>query len=205
MLASTYVWSAPRIMLIGQAPGQVELVAREPFAGRAGRILFRWMERVGLDEETFRRHVYMTSVTKCFPGKTRATGGGDRRPSSEEAGLCRPWLERQLALVAPTLILLVGKMAIDLYLPGRSLEELVGRVFERDGAELLPLPHPSGMSRWLNAPDNQERLSQALALLGARLPDAWTLRRELSASSSPTAPQPAFSSRRRPTRPYPPA
>lgn len=157
-------------MLIGQAPGQVEVIARKPFAGRAGRVLFQWMERAGLDEATFRRHVYITSVTKCFPGKSRLAGGGDRRPSPVELRLCRPWLDRQLVLIRPSLILLVGKMAIDLYLPGRPLEDLVGRLFEYESHALLPLPHPSGMSRWLNAPENQERLSRALNLLRERLP-----------------------------------
>ncbi|MBV8083949.1 MAG: uracil-DNA glycosylase family protein [Chloroflexi bacterium] len=152
-----------RLMLIGQAPGQVEAVEREPFMGRAGRVLFRWMASVGITEEDFRRRVYMTSVTKCFPGKALVAGGGDRRPSPEELRLCRPWLDAQLALVDPTLILLVGKMAIDLYLPGRSLDELVGEPFESDALQLLPLPHPSGMSRWLNAPANREKLTRALA------------------------------------------
>jgi uracil-DNA glycosylase len=153
-----------RLMLIGQAPGQVEAVEREPFMGRAGRVLFRWMASVGISEEDFRRRVYMTSVTKCFPGKSSTGGGGDRRPSPEELRLCRPWLDAQLALVDPMLVLLVGKMAIDLYLTGRSLDDVVGRVFEAGGRQLLPLPHPSGMSRWLNAPPNRAKLAQALEL-----------------------------------------
>lgn len=158
-----------RAMLIGQAPGQLEAVAREHFVGRAGRILFRWLERIGISEADFRSHVYVTAVTKCFPGKSDAPGAGDRRPSPREVQLCRPFLERQLAVVDPKLILLVGKMAIDIYLRRSSLDELVGEVFERDGRELLPLPHPSGMSRWLNAPANQRKLDRALALLGERL------------------------------------
>jgi uracil-DNA glycosylase len=155
-----------RVMLIGQAPGQLEAVAREHFVGRAGRVLFRWLAAIGIAEEVFRRHVYMTAVTKCFPGRAR---GGDRRPSTEEVRLCRPFLDRQLAAVNPALVLLVGKMAIDLYLPGRALDELVGHVFEAEGRELLPLPHPSGMSRWLNATENQARLKEALELLKERL------------------------------------
>jgi uracil-DNA glycosylase len=156
-------------MLIGQAPGQLEAVAREHFVGRAGRVLFRWLERIGIDEPSFRRHVYVTAVTKCFPGKSAAPGGGDRRPSPEEVRLCRPFLDRQIAVIDPKLILLVGKMAIDLALPGRSLDELVGMMFVADGRELLPLPHPSGMSRWLNAPENQRKLDAALGLLRERL------------------------------------
>lgn len=158
-----------RAMLIGQAPGQLEAVQREHFVGRAGRVLFRWLERIGIDEDDFRRHVYMTAVTKCFPGKSARSKVGDRRPTPREVRLCRPFLDRQIAVVDPKLILLVGKMAIDRYLPGRSLDEVVGRVFDTQQRELLPLPHPSGMSRWLNEPANQERLTQALEVLKSRL------------------------------------
>ncbi|HEX6512030.1 MAG TPA: uracil-DNA glycosylase family protein [Chloroflexota bacterium] len=161
--------SQGRIMLIGQAPGPIEAVAGEHFVGRAGRVLFRWLSRVGIAEEAWRRHVYMTTVTKCFPGKSRVAGGGDRRPTAAELQLCRPFLDRQIALLDPKLLVLVGKMAIDLYLPGRPLDELVGEVVMVDGRELLPLPHPSGMSRWLNSPANQARLDQALELLKERL------------------------------------
>ena len=147
----------------------LEAVDREHFVGRAGRVLFRWLARIGVEEAAFRRHVYVTSVTKCFPGKSPKLGGGDRKPSAAEVRLCRPFLERQLALLQPKLVVLAGKMALDLYLPGRPLEALVGQVFEADGRELLPLPHPSGMSRWLNAPANQARLADALELLRARL------------------------------------
>jgi uracil-DNA glycosylase len=171
-----------RIMLIGQAPGQLEAVEREHFVGRAGRVLFRWLDRIGLREEDFRRHVYVTAVTKCFPGKSLAAGGGDRRPSPEEVQLCRPFLDRQLALLEPKLMLLVGKMAIDMYLPRRSLDEVVGQVFDLGGRELLPFPHPSGMSRWLNAPANQRRLTQALELLRQRLTPELVLPRPGSSS-----------------------
>ncbi|HLQ33077.1 MAG TPA: uracil-DNA glycosylase family protein [Chloroflexota bacterium] len=160
---------AGRIMLIGQAPGQLEAVDREHFVGRAGRVLFRWLARIGVDEAAFRQHVYVTAVTKCFPGKAAVAGGGDRRPSPAEVRLCRPFLDRQIALLDAKLILLTGKMAIDFYLPGRSLDGLVGCVFEADGWELLPLPHPSGMSRWLNSLENQAKLDQALQLLRDRL------------------------------------
>ncbi len=158
-----------RAVLIGQAPGVAEAVDREHFVGRAGRVLFRWLDRIGVREEDFRRHVYVTAVTKCFPGKAASPGGGDRRPSPEEIRLCRPFLDRQLAVLDPKLLVLVGKMAIDLYLPRRSLDELVGRVFDAGDRELLPLPHPSGMSRWLNTPANQDRLDRALSLLSDRL------------------------------------
>jgi len=156
-------------MLIGQAPGQLEAVDREHFVGRAGRVLFRWLSSIGIEEAGFRKHVYVTAVTKCFPGKATSPGGGDRRPSPQEVRLCRAFLDRQVLILDPKLILLVGKMAIDIYLPKKSLDDVVGQVFPMDGCELLPLPHPSGMSRWLNSPANQHKLAVALALLRERL------------------------------------
>ena len=163
-----------RIMLIGQAPGIVEETRRLPFQGRSGKTLMRWLVRAGFSSEAdVRRRVYMTSVTKCFPGK--GTGGGDRRPSRREVDLCRPHLDRQLALIRPHVILLVGGLAHERFLPGRPLDQLVGRIFDAKGHPLLgtpttrpllvPLPHPSGASRWLNDSANVRLLDRALRRL----------------------------------------
>lgn len=160
-----------RIMLIGQAPGAVEAVKRLPFQGRSGKILMAWLMRAGFRSEAeARRNIYMTSITKCFPGK--GTGGGDRRPSRAEVELCRPHLDRQLALIEPHVLILVGGLAHERFLPGRPLQALVGRVFDRQGREvglrtrvyplLVPFPHPSGASRWLNAAENRALLEQAI-------------------------------------------
>jgi uracil-DNA glycosylase len=150
-----------RMMLIGQAPGIVEQEQRRPFAGRSGRELFRWMGSIGISEHEFRAHIYMTAITKCFPGKA-ATGSGDRRPSGKEIALCRPWLEHQLTVVRPETILLVGGLAIERHFPKQALTELIGRCFELDGQTVIPLPHPSGASRWLNVAAHRELLRQAL-------------------------------------------
>src|SRR2546428_855249 len=124
-----------RIMLIGQAPGAVEAVVRLPFQGRSRRVLIGWLIRAGFaSEEHARRNIYMTSITKCFPGK--GTGGGDRRPSQAEVDLCRPHLDRQLALVQPEILILVGGLAHERFLPGRRLDALVGRAFDLAGREL---------------------------------------------------------------------
>lgn len=153
-----------RIMLIGQAPGQTELTKRRPFAGPAGRVLFGWTRSIGIEEETFREHVYMTAITKCFPGKARS-GNGDRRPSAREIDLCRPFLEAQISLVRPEVILLVGGLAIERYFPRTPLVDLIGRRVERDGIRFIPLPHPSGASRWLNDPGNRQLLQEGLELV----------------------------------------
>jgi uracil-DNA glycosylase family 4 len=163
-----------RIMLIGQAPGMVEAVRRQPFQGKSGPVLMSWLVRAGFpSEREVRRHVYMTSITKCFPGK--GDREGDRRPSRAEVDLCRPHLDRQLALIRPQLLILVGGLAHERFLPGRPLDALVGRVFDESGQPrssrslirplLVPLPHPSGASRWLNLADHRALLEQALRRL----------------------------------------
>jgi uracil-DNA glycosylase len=134
------------------------------FAGPAGHFLSAWLDRAGFPPDYFRQHVYLTSLTRCFPGKS-ASGNGDRPPSAAEVALCRPFLERELALIAPKVILLVGKMAIDAFLGKQALTATVGRVFERDGHLYLPLPHASGVSRWLNSPENRSLLDHALSEL----------------------------------------
>jgi uracil-DNA glycosylase len=162
---------APRIMLVGQAPGQVELGDRRPFAGRAGRTLFRWLERAGIDESAAREAIYIAAITRCYPGPS-PTGRGDRVPSPDEQAACAPWLEEELRLIRPVLLIPVGRLAIDRFLDSRPLADLVGRRFdvthEGGSSEAIPLPHPSGASSWPNQPGNAARLDAALTLLGQR-------------------------------------
>ena len=129
----------------------------------------RWFERGGFaGDEDVRRRVYMTSMTTCFPGRT-PDGRGDRRPGAREVALCSGWLDGVLALLRPRLVLPIGTLALARFLPGRGLEAAVGRLFDASGAEaevgdraplLLPLPHPSGQSRWLNDSAHIARLEQ---------------------------------------------
>src|SRR5262245_41976088 len=102
----------PKAMLIGQAPGQVETTGGKPFAGRAGRTLFRWLERAGLDELTARDQLYIAAITRCYPGPHPA-GRGDRVPSLAERSECAGWLEDELRIIRPSLIVPVGRLAID--------------------------------------------------------------------------------------------
>ena len=122
------------------------------------------MRSIGIEEETFREQVYMTAGTKCFPGKA-LSGSGDRRPSAREIEICRPYLDAQLAIVRPQAVLLVGGLAIDRYFPRTPLAVLIGRRFIRENTIFIPLPHPSGASRWLNAPDDRRLLNTALELV----------------------------------------
>ena len=107
---------------------------------------------------------YRTAITKCFPGKA-ARGAGDRRPSPPEVLLCASWLEAELALVRPRVLLLVGTLAIERFWGKVPLSEVVGKSRIDGERVLIPLPHPSGASRWLNDAENRERLARALAVV----------------------------------------
>ncbi len=157
------------LMLVGQAPGVTEVQAQRPFNASSGRRLFQWLGEVGFEEVDFRTRYYMTAVTKCYPGK-HPSGKGDRKPSRAEQKLCRPFLDRELAMVSPSVLLAVGGLAIETLLGQKiRLDEAVGQVFKVDGRQVLPLPHPSGASLWPNLPENQARIQQALVLLREKL------------------------------------
>ncbi len=160
------VW--PRLMLVGQAPGPKEVVEQRPFAYTAGSRLFSWFERLGVSEAEFRRRVWMCAVIRCFPG--RAPQGGDRVPSPLEIANCAPYLEEEIQLIRPATVLAVGQLAIKKFLPEpMTLNERVGKSFPASRGDVafdvIPLPHPSGRSTWLNVPGNQERLDRALELV----------------------------------------
>jgi uracil-DNA glycosylase len=156
-------WGAP-FYLVGQAPGPAERLSRRPFSGRAGKELDRWMLRAGFSSaEEFRRLTYIAALMRCFPGRNR-TGTGDLRPPPAAVANCAHWMDAELEMLKPRVMILVGQMAIARFLGPGSLEERVGRTFG-DKPVMVPLPHPSGQSRWLNDPANRKRLEQALSLL----------------------------------------
>jgi uracil-DNA glycosylase len=162
----------PRAMLVGQAPGQVEAAGGKPFAGRAGRTLFRWLERAGIDEETARRRIYIAAITRCYPGPS-PSGRGDRVPSPVEQAACAVWLDAELEIIRPRLLIPVGRLAITRFLPNMPLDQLIGRahaVTHAGGHSLaIPLPHPSGASSWIHQGDHPELLDRALALIAREL------------------------------------
>lgn len=150
--------------LVGQAPGPAERESRRPFSGRAGKELARWMARAGFSSESeFRRLTYISALMRCFPGRN-AAGTGDRPPPARGVRNCSGWLEAELELLRPAVIIPVGQMAIRRFLGPGSLEERVGNTFGEDPT-YVPLPHPSGQSRWLNDPANRARLERALVTL----------------------------------------
>ena len=159
---------APRAVLVGQAPGPTEATTRRPFQGRAGRTLFRWFARAGLTEPEVRELFYIAAVTRCYPGP-HPGGRGDRVPTPGERARCAPWLEAELALIRPPLLVTLGRLAVDRFLPAEPLAALVGTVRQARvagrAARVLPLPHPSGASGWLNLPLHRALLDRALGLL----------------------------------------
>jgi uracil-DNA glycosylase len=154
-------YTGQRAYIHGQAPGALEGEQRLPWRGRAGRTLRRWLDT---DEDEFYSTFYCASVTRCYPGKA-PSGKGDRTPTPREQELCSFWREWELRLIRPELILVVGGLSAKRLLGLTSLAECIGQRYDVEGATAIPLPHPSGTSRWLNDPANREQLAAALAVV----------------------------------------
>ncbi len=156
------------VMLIGQAPGPREPVLQRPFAHTAGKTMFRWFDQFcGLNEAAVRSAIYFAAVCRCFPGKTPA--GGDRVPAPDEIRNCASWMDDEIQILRPRLIIPVGRLAIMQFIDCPKLEKVIGRKFrvERAGHcfHLIPLPHPSGASPWHKIPPGKELLERALKLI----------------------------------------
>jgi uracil-DNA glycosylase len=156
-----------KVLLVGQAPGVKEPVLQRPFAWTAGKTLFRWFESsLGWSEEETRNRFFFAAVCRCFPGKGKPGSSGDRVPNPEEIKHCGQWLDAEIRLLQPTLVLPVGKLAIGQFLELRKLDELIGQSFQATRAgqnfEVIPLPHPSGASPWHRMEPGKTLLAQAL-------------------------------------------
>jgi len=163
------------VFVLGQAPGPREGAIGRPFAWTAGKTLFSWLEaHCGAGEARVRERLYFAAVARCFPGK--AKGGGDRPPSKDEAARCRTWLEQEVELIRPALVIPIGALAIAQVLGGpRPLAEVVGTSHRvkwlGHRCDVVPLPHPSGASTWHRMEPGKTLLEKALALLAAH--PAW--------------------------------
>jgi uracil-DNA glycosylase len=170
-MQSTPVSGGPvlsQVMVVGQAPGPREPVLQKPFAWTAGRTLFQWFERFcGLSESDVRTKTYFAAVCRCFPGKNAA--GGDRVPAPEEILNCSTWLDEEIRIMRPRLIIPVGRLAIQQFIECSSLEKVIGRSFRGRRAgqtfDLIPLPHPSGASPWPKIPPGKALLEKAMRKL----------------------------------------
>lgn len=163
-------------MLVGQAPGKVESESGVPFSGRAGKTLFRWLAGAGIDEETARELIYISAVTRCYPGP-HPSGRGDRVPSRQEQTSCADWLEAELRIIRPRVLIPVGRLAMERFLPDIPLSDLIGtvRTVEHAGGKsvVIPLPHPSGASSWVHQSENKILLKKAIDLIGEALLESF--------------------------------
>lgn len=165
-----------KILLVGQAPGVKEPVLGRPFAWTAGKTLFGWFEKFcGLDEQAFRASIYIAAVCRCFPGKT--PGGGDRVPDESEIKKCAHWLEREIEILEPSLVIPVGKLAIRQFLEFEKLTEVIGKSFRVESRgrafDLVPLPHPSGASPWHRTEPGRTLLARAMKLIRKHFFRIW--------------------------------
>jgi uracil-DNA glycosylase len=156
------------VLVIGQAPSKTDHETGGFYVGPAGRKLRGWLSEAGLSEADVERRVYFAAITRCFPGRVPGSSK-DRLPSRAEQKLCRSWLDAELALLEPRVVVLFGGLAIETFLGKAPLTERIGFSFEREGQIFIPLPHSSGASTWLNVPENRERLAQAIVQLRAAI------------------------------------
>lgn len=160
------MWS--RVITVGQAPGTKEPVLGRPFAWTAGKTLFGWFERAcGITEAEFRSSIYMAAVCRCFPGKNAA--GGDRVPDAQEIATCSRWLEAEIEILRPELVIPIGKLAIEQFIASDKLTEIIGKkqrvTYRGHRFDLVPLPHPSGASPWHRMEPGKSLLAEALKLI----------------------------------------
>ena len=159
---------ASDVMIIGQAPGPREPTLKRPFAHTAGKTLFRWFEQFcGMDEAAVRSKIYFAAVCRCFPGKN--SGGSDRVPAPDEISNCALWMDNEIRILQPRLIIPVGRLAITQFIDCVKLEDVIGRKFRVVNAghrsDLIPLPHPSGASPWHKIPPGKALTEHALKLI----------------------------------------
>jgi len=120
------------VMLVGEAPGASEDEQGRPFVGRAGRLLDELLGEAGLERE----QVYITNVVKARPP-------GNRDPRADEVAHCMPWLEAELALIHPGLVVPLGRHALAHFTNGLRISEVHGRELTERGRTLFPLYHPA--------------------------------------------------------------
>jgi DNA polymerase len=126
------------LMFVGEAPGREEDLQGEPFVGRSGKLLDRLLaEELGIGRE----RVYIANVIKCRPPD-------NRDPVAEEIAACRPYLETQLALIAPSVVVTLGNFATKLVLAtDLGITKVRGRSYPVDGRQVVPTYHPSAALR----------------------------------------------------------
>ena len=133
----------PKLMLIGEAPGEQESLMGRPFVGKAGKNLDHFLALVGL----VRGEIYITNVVKFRPTKTGATGRlSNRPPTREEIALFRPWLMAEIARVNPGVIATLGNVPLRALTDRRTvIGDVHGTFLERGGRRIFPMYHPASV------------------------------------------------------------
>jgi len=153
------------ILFIGEAPGFNEDQQGRPFVGAAGAFLDELLRSVGLSRET----VYIANVVKCRPP-------GNRDPLPNEIQACRPWLEQQIEIIQPRVIVTLGRFSLARYIPGESISKVHGRERRVGDKVVFPMYHPAaalhqGSLRRVIEEDMQ-KLPDVLASLSSPAPDS---------------------------------
>jgi uracil-DNA glycosylase len=121
-----------KLMFIGEAPGNTEDLKGKPFVGAAGRILDRAMHKAGIE----RSKVFITNVVKCRPPNNRV-------PEDDERTACRPYLQRQISLVSPKIICILGSTAYTSILGGKSITASRGKIIMHEDQRYFLTVHPA--------------------------------------------------------------
>jgi uracil-DNA glycosylase len=124
------------VMLVGEAPGASEDKQGRPFVGRAGKLLDELLAEAGL----VRDDVFITNVVKARPP-------GNRDPRAAEVAHYLPWLEQQLALIKPTVVIPLGRHALAHFAPGKKITEVHGTLVLEGDRQLVPWLHPAAALR----------------------------------------------------------
>lgn len=126
-----------RVMLIGEAPGENEDLKGEPFVGRAGKLLDSMLNEIGLS----RSDIYIANIVKCRPPK-------NRDPLSEEKDKCIDWLYKQIEIIAPDVIVCLGRVAAAIIIdPKIKISIQHGQWIEKDGRSYMAMLHPAAILR----------------------------------------------------------
>lgn len=148
-------------MLVGEAPGRQEDERGEPFVGPAGRFLDELLASAGLQ----RQEVYITNVVKSRPYIGPAPGR-NRPPARSEIAACRSWLDEQIRIIRPEIIVALGGVALEYFAPVLKISQVHGRPLAREGRTVLPVFHPALAVRWRELRETLRRdflVLQALA------------------------------------------
>ena len=136
-----------KVMFIGEGPGKNEDLQGRPFVGQAGQLLSQLLSEIGLTRE----QVFIANVLKCRPPN-------NRDPLPDEVAACWPWLKKQIEIIDPVLIVLLGRFAMERFLPGSKISNVRGKVLRRNVPELgmrvfMPVYHPAAAlyhRDWIN-------------------------------------------------------